>query len=616
MKRRYYIVSYFGEDIRKNSYVCRSIYAILKPLEEDNYAILAMMKEKIQHMIEKISRELGVTIDGISVERPSDISHGDYATNIAFLLSKQMKKTPMQIAQEIVAKLHQYQLSKQFASIVAVKPGFINFTIADEQLVKGLKNLIDQNRMFGENKSLKGEVIVVEYTDPNPFKEFHIGHLYSNIVGESLVRLLKSQGAEVVPVCYQGDVGLHVAKSLWGMFQLKADMPDENSSLVEKAGFMGRAYALGTAEYEQNEAVKQEITMLNKKIYDKDPSIKNLYDTGRQWSLDHFDTIYRRLGTRFQKFYFESNQAAAGVAIVEENLNKGIFEKSEGAVIFRGERFGLHTRVFINSLGLPTYEAKDLSLAITKDDDFHYDLSIIVTANEVNEYFKVVKKALSLIRPELSEKTKHVGHAVVRLPGGKMSSRKGNILTGVWLLDEAKKRVQEKIDQQTKETKANTDVVCEVVGIAAVKYALLKANIGKDVEFDFDESISFEGNSGPYIQYSFVRTRSILKKAGEHTATFDIIQDYLPTPSEKELLRILLQFPEVVLQAGVDLAPSTICTYLYLLAKTFNAFYQKQRIINAIGHGEREFRLVLTKAVGITLARGLDLLGIAAPESM
>ena len=286
---------------------------------------------------------------------------------------------------------------------------------------------------------------MVEFTDPNPFKELHIGHLYSNAVGEAISRLFEANGAEVMRACYQGDVGMHVAKAIWGNAKKTQNSKVKTQNFNSKVKIYGEAYVFGTAAYEDNPEAAAEIKELNIKLYEaKSAEIMKLYKLGRRWSLLYFDSIYKRLGTKFDYFYFESEAARGGLKVVEEGLKKGVFEKSEGAVVFKGERYGLHTRVFVNSQGLPTYEAKELGLAPAKFADFPYDLSIIVTANEINDYFRVLLKCLDLLYPDLAKRTRHIGHGFVKLPGAvKMSSRKGNVLTAEWLLDEAKKKVLE-----------------------------------------------------------------------------------------------------------------------------------------------------------------------------
>ena len=393
-------------------------------------------KEKISKNLKQIVKKLAKKDVEIELSPPERSENGDYYTSIAMRLSSVLKQKPQEIAVRIKDEYEKLQDST-VEKIEVAGPGFLNFFLSKEYLRGEFLSILDQKEKFGSSIANKNQKVMVEFTDPNPFKEFHIGHLYSNIVGESLSRLFESQGAEVRRVCYQGDVGLHVAKAIYGMQKLTKEMPDKNASLAARAKFMGKAYALGATKYEEDKAVKEEIHDLNKKIYQKDALVKKLYDTGRAWSLEYFDTLYARLGTKFERYYFESEVGEAGIELVREFLKKGIFEESDGAVIFPGKKHGLHNRVFINSLGLPTYEAKDLGLAPRKFGEFAYDRSIIITAQEQAEYFKVVLKALELINPDLAARTTHISHGMVRLPTGKMSSRTGDVITGEWLIDKA-----------------------------------------------------------------------------------------------------------------------------------------------------------------------------------
>lgn len=595
------------------------------------------MISQLSAFINNALEQLQIADIKVTVTPTEDPSLGDYATNVAFALAKKLKKSPLESASLLVDELTKRK-SEMLERIDIAKPGFINFTLKNTFLCSQLVEPVLEEK----SEKFNGKKIMIEFTDPNPFKEFHIGHLYSNIVGEALARLIESQGAEVRRVNYQGDVGLHVAKAIYGLIiklkEKNIDLNDiDKKTLEEKAKFLGEAYALGARAYEEDEAAKKEIIELNKKIYaivestaesEKYPEIKQLYYKGRSWSLEYFETIYKRLGTKFWKYYFESEAGPIGLALVKEYLGKGIFEESRKAIIFKGEKYGLHNRVFINSLGLPTYEAKELGLAQSKYQDFPYDLSIIVTGNEINEYFRVLLQVLSLIKPELAEKTLHIGHGMVRLPEGKMSSRKGNIITGEWLLDEAVARAKAKIDEVKKQIRGEAsysevaageqDEIAEMVGVGAVKYALLRSSIGKDIEFRFEESISFEGNSGPYLQYTYVRTRSVLEKSDLTEKKAFLKKVECPHPlskDERQLLIDLIRWPDVKKEASEKYSPSDICTYLFELAQHFNLFYQKYPILRA-SENIREFRLLLTKRIGETIKDGLWLLGIQTPEKM
>ena len=377
--------------------------------------------------------------------------------------------------------------------------------------------------------------------------------------------------------------------------------------LKARAFFLGQAYALGSQEFEASEGVKKEVADLNKKIFDHDSSIYPLYEEGREWSLDYFEEIYKRLGTKFDYYYLESEVGKVGQKIVEDNLKKGIFEKSDGAIIFPGEKFGLHNRVFINSLGLPTYEAKELGLAPTKYKDFAYDLSVIVTGNEIKDYFKVLLEALAQILPDLAKKTKHITHGMVRMPGGKMSSRLGNVILGEWLLDEAKERVK-------KEFTSVSDQLAEEIATGAVKYSLLKGNVGQEVNFSFEESISLNGNSGPYLQYTHARCKSVLGK-GPVTRDREPVFSGDIKDEELKLLRALCHFEEVVSDAAAAFAPNVVANFLHDVAQKYNSLYNNLPILKA-GEPERARRLFLTQATADILAKGLWLLGISAPGKM
>lgn len=570
----------------------------------------------IEDKLSSIAQEMGIKAVP-SVEMPVSIEHGDFTTNLALVASKELGKAPIAIASEMVEKL----TTKGMAGIEKIdvaKPGFINFHLAQSYLVDYLQTVLKpQEKRTG---FLSGKKIMVEFTDANPFKELHIGHLYSNIVGESTSRILEANGAEVIRVCYQGDVGLHVAKSLWGMQQKLREMGMAledlaDKPLPERVKFLGAAYALGAEFYETDAQAKEEIIELNKMIYAKDNKIMQLYTTGKQWSLEAFDKQYQRLGTKFARLFFESEVADTGLEFVKKHL-EDIFQESQGAIIFPGEKYGFHSRVFINSLGLPTYEAKELGLAILKNEWMAVDQSIVVTANEINDYFKVVMAALNEIHPELVKKTKHLTHGVVKLPEGKMSSRRGNVLTASWMLDTAKEIAEEKIAEETESETLDREEkqdISEKVGTGAVKYALLKNSIGRDITFHFDESISFEGNAGPYLQYTYVRTRSLLEK-GNHGG-LDLPQDLTLNAEEFALLRLLAKYFDIVESAAKKYSPHLIANYLYELAQAYNLFYQKHQILKA-KEDVKVFRLILSDAVGKTMKDGLCLLGIQSPERM
>jgi len=354
-------------------------------------------------------------------------------------------------------------------------------------------------------------------------------------------------------------------------------------------------------------------------------------------SLDSFTQIYKRLGSHFDYHFFESESGDVGSKLILEYLDKGIFEKGErGAIIFKGESHNLHTRVFINSQGLPTYEAKELGLADIKWNIFKFDKSVTVTANEQDDFFKVVEVATGEVFPELKGKLHHLSHGMLRLPSGKMSSRTGDVIIAEELLEKVKSEILEKISDRELdgEGKAKSalgrspeEEIAEIVAIGAIKYSILKQSIGRDIIFDFDKSLSFEGDSGPYLQYAFVRTKAIMEKAcpplaeaagdGRRAKSLELQASSLI--SEKwevtNLERLLHRFPEIVKRAGEEYAPQTIATFIVELGSAFNTFYAEEQIVDEKDPNS-SYKIALTKAVGQILQNGLYLLGIKVPDRM
>jgi len=561
------------------------------------------MQERIADLLKKAIKE---KVE-INVAPPENGSFGHYSTNVAFQLAKIWGKSPMEAA-NVIANNLKLITDNIFEKVEITSPGFINFWLKPEVFQKELEVILKNKDKYGRNDNLKGQKTIVEYTDPNPFKEFHIGHLMSNAIGESIARLFEWNGAEVKRACYQGDVGMHVAKAVWGIRKLKT----QNKKLDNNISELALAYAIGAKAYETDENAKLEINAINKKIYERsDKEINAIYDTGKKLSLEYFEKIYKKLGTKFDYYFFESGAGEYGKKIVEEGIKGGIFEKSEGAIIFRGENYGLHTRVFINSEKLPTYEAKELGLAEIKHKRYAYDKSVVITGNEVNDYFKVVLAAMKIIFPKLAERTLHLSHGMLRLPSGKMSSRTGEVITAESLIQEVQKLVAAKIkDRDLSEGEKNK--IKEIVAIAAIKYSILKQAVGGDIIFDFEKSISFEGDSGPYLQYALTRAKSVLEKA-EREGVKSSLKLALPEISEVEPM--LSRFPEIIERAHKEFSPHYLITYLMELARVFNAYYAKVKIVDAADEYS-PYKVALTAAFAQVMKNGLEVLTIQAPEKM
>ncbi|MDP3881154.1 MAG: arginine--tRNA ligase [bacterium] len=563
-------------------------------------------------MIQEISQFIkqALKLDYLpNVEVPKEEGFGHYSTNLAIIEAKKLARPAPELAHELIAQLKEADKNGLFEKIETAGPGFINFTLASDFLSKKLSEALSTGDSFGKTKSQKGEKIIIEYTDPNPFKAFHIGHLMTNAIGEALARNLEWAGAKVKRANYQGDVGMHVAKSIYGMIQLNNETPDKNASLKEKVAFLGKAYALGAKEYELEET-KKEIEELNKKIYQQsNPAINKLYKLGRKWSLDYFEQIYKKLGTKFDYYFFESNTAKFGEKLVREWLQKDVFNESNGAIVFDGEKYGLHTRVFINSQGLPTYEAKELGLAKLKYKKCKYSRSIVITGNEIKAYFQVLLKAMSFVFPKLAERTEHFPHGMLRLPEGKMSSRTGEVIEAETLLNEVKSAVEQRM-QDAHFPPEEKKEISNAVSVSAVKYSILRAAAKNDIVFDLESSISLSGASGPYIQYSYARLAQVLKKgAFAKSANFVL----LVNKEAKDLAAKLIQFPDIVDFSAKTLATNHIATYAYQLAKLTNRFYEEVPILKEEDKEIKAAKLALAKISATTLKNSLEILGIEAP---
>lgn len=558
-----------------------------------------MIQENITKAVRASLNSLGIEEENIALEHPGDAHNGDFSSNIALILGKTLKKNPKDLAEEIVRNIKEIP---EVEKIETAGQGFINFHLSKDFFASAIENVLKKEEAWGSNNALTGKKVMIEYTSPNLFKPLHVGNLMSNIIGESLARLAEISGAEVKRFNYPSDIGLTVAKAVWGIRQSQAD-PDDIQAL-------GAAYQDGNTAYENNEGAKKEIEEINKKLYDQsDENLNGIYKKGRATSLRHLLEICRILGTKqFDFEFFESQSGPRGLKVVLDHIKDGIFEKSDGAVIFRGEPHGLHTEVFVNSQGLPTYGAKDVGVASYKREIFPFDLSLIETGAEQKRYFEIVFKASEAIYPDLAGKQKHIGHGLLTLTTGKMSSRKGNVLTGESIIESLREAALNKVGERSLEGEKIT--TADAVAVSAIKYQVLKQTTGRNIIFDPDKSLSFEGNSGPYLQYTHARILSLLEKGKSEE-----VKEKVATGEEiTDIDRLLYRFPEVVERAAKEYEPHYVANYLTELAGAFNSWYGQGKILDGTKHTEH--KLALARAVAITLRNGLWLLGIQAPKRM
>ncbi len=559
------------------------------------------MQDTIRIEIEKAIKTLGWPEVSFVVDYPTDKNAGaDVFSNVALVLSKQVEQNPREVAEQVKQTIDgQIELVD---SVEVAGPGFLNFSLKRAYFTTTLKGAIAAGDEWGRNESASGEQVIVEYTSPNLFKPLHVGNLVGNIIGESFTRLFELAGATVVRANYPSDIGLPVAKAVWGLQQTGND-----PSKIEE---LGAAYRVGNEAYEAEGPEKDDIIAINQALYaNSDEELSRLRQAGIATSNAQIHAICQKLGTHFDTEIFESQAAPVGSEIVKENIGK-LFAESEGAIVYDGDRSGLHTRVFLNSKGLPTYEAKDVGHYKLKHDQHpDWTQSIIVTGGEQAEYFKVVYAAIKEIFPEAANKhLEHIPTGFLTLSTGKMSSRKGNVLTGESIIADMEDAAKEKMSERSE----GGDVLATQVAVAALKYEILRHGIGSNIVFDKEKALSFEGASGPYLQYTYARIQSVLQKAQE--AGVDADTSVSPTEAYNAE-KMIEEFPAVVQTALIDRAPQALVTYLTELASEFNSFYAQEKIADASDEFA-PYKAAVAQVVGQTLKQGLWALGIEAPERL
>ncbi len=552
--------------------------------------VMNNLKQEIEQAIADICKQVFNTDAAPNLTRP-DEQFGDYATNVALQIAKQLKGNPREIAETIKDKLQHPAVS---ATEVA-GPGFINLRLNDEALLAQAGGLL--------TKSREGMNAVIETNNPNPFKAMHIGHAFNAILADTIANLLENDGALTHRVSYHGDIGAHVGRSMYSLLKfVEGDASKlENIALEERNKFMSRMYAEGAKAYKEDEAARMEIEELTKMSFSRDDKLyAQVYDICLRWSLEQIDETVARLGNKpVERRFLESDAEVRGVEIVRRHT-PAIFQESDGALVFPGSKYGAFDNVFVSARGTGLYAARDLGLMQLKNEYYHPNKSYIVTAEEQRDYFKGVIAAAELCLPELAGVTENITTGTVKLSTGKMSSRSGEVIEIDWLFERIAEAIKERGGEPT-----------DPMIAGALRYQFLKVRIGSDVVFDVNESVSLQGNSGPYLQYAHARGRSILRKAG---ATTEVQSSNLQlNPYERTLTRKLGEYAEIVSLAAKDLLPHHICTYLYELAQLFNRFYEHNQVI---GSPEEAQRLKLVAIYTDTLKHGLKLLGIPAPEKM
>lgn len=567
-------------------------------------------------IIKKELREIAGEGVSFSLDQPEDLSHGDYATNIAFIISKQKGNSPKLCAEELIPLLLE-KLSSVVKKIEVAGPGFINFFLKDEVVREENKkcDIAIKTKYIGQN-------ILVEHSSPNLFKPFSVGHLMNNFIGEFIVRAIKVGGGNVETMAFPSDVSLGVAKAL---FVIEKDIQERkinidyfsNNSEDIVVKYLGEAYIRGVKECDENEDnLNGAKKVLDKMYKDKEGEFYNLVLVTRSINEIYFKRILKEIGTDIDYFVYEREAGDEGVKIVKENIGK-VFTESEGAVVYipHEDRKDINTSVFINSQGYPTYEAKDLGLIEIKFgvNNFYPDLSLFVTDAEQIQHFRVVFDAAEKLGnewPDRIAKSKHIPHGRMLFKGSKMSSRLGGVPLALDVIstveEEVRERAGDKIAHLTDEEKKKLE---REISLSALRIAVLRSKPGININFDPDTSLSFEGDSGPYLMYTHARCCSLLEKGKDISPAWS---DIPVTPLEKKLLH----FERELVSVCEELAPQKLVSYLFSIAQLFNGYYASTQIIVDGDNTGNSHRLMIVKRTKEVMKSGMYVLGIEALDRM
>ena len=577
------------------------------------------------------------TMPELQVSKTRKEFAGDY-TLVTFPLLKMSRKSPEATAQEIGEWI--VANCPETVSDFNVIKGFLNLTLNPAFWLGCLGSLM-QTPNYGFVCD-SGRTVMVEYSSPNTNKPLHLGHIRNNLLGYSVSKILEANGHNVMKVNLVNDRGIHICKSMLAWLRFGNGETPESSGM-KGDHLVGKYYVEFDKAYKaeikelvaggmDEESAKREAPIMKeaqamlRKWEAKDPEVYALWEKMNGWVYKGFDETYRAMGVSFDKVYYESNTYLLGKELVQKGLDAGIFFRKEDNSVWAdltGD--GLDQKLLLRGDGTSVYMTQDLGTAVQRHDEYHFGDMIYVVGNEQNYHFQVLKLILRKLGYEWADNIFHLSYGMVELPEGKMKSREGTVVDADDLIAEmtatARAVAQEagKVDDLTEEEQAE---ISRIVGLGALKYFILKVDPKKTMLFDPKESIDFNGNTGPFIQYTYARIRSLQRRAEAQgiaaaTTAGDFDAGRLPEPKEIELIKHLTEFGGVVAQAGADFSPAVVAAYAYDLAKEFNQYYHDYPILKeGVAEADRKFRLTLASQVALTLNKAMGLLGIEMPERM
>ena len=588
------------------------------------------IEEFISGVVCRATEELWGTSDNIQIQKTRKEFEGDY-TVVVFPLLRASKKSPEATATELGEKI--VASTPQIKSFNVIK-GFLNLVVDASFWAERFGEIVSTENFGMAEKS--GRTIMIEYSSPNTNKPLHLGHIRNNLLGYSVATILKANGHNVIKVNLVNDRGIHICKSMLA-WQLYGGGETPETSGMKGDHLVGKYYVEFDKHYKQEvkelmaegmseeEAKKKAPIMLQaqemlRKWEAKDPAVYYLWERMNGWVYEGFDVTYKALGVDFDKVYYESQTYLLGKSLVEEGLQKGVFfRKEDNSVWIDLEADGLDQKLLLRGDGTSVYMTQDLGTALSRFEENKLDDMIYVVGNEQNYHFQVLKLVLKKLGYEWSDNIFHLSYGMVELPEGKMKSREGTVVDADDLIADmvgTAREMSEELGKLDGCSDEEANAICEMVGLGALKYFILKVDPKKTMLFDPRESIDFNGNTGPFIQYTHARIRSIMRKAEEAGIA---TEDFLTAPllqEEVELIKALAEYPAVVRTAGEQFAPSVIAAYAYDLAKQFNGYYHDHSILKEENTAVRSLRLKLAGEVARVIRSAMSLLGINVPERM
>ena len=589
----------------------------------------------IENLISQIARQAVENLYGpvdasaLQIQKTRKEFEGDY-TLVTFPLLKLSHKSPEVTANEIGARI--VADNPQIAAFNVIK-GFLNLSLSPAFWIDRFGD-ITADATFGD-AAPTGRTIMIEYSSPNTNKPLHLGHIRNNLLGYSVAQILKANGHNVIKVNLVNDRGIHICKSMlaWQLYGggTPASTGMKGDHLVGKyyvefdKHYKAQIKELVSQGMSEDEAKKkapimQQAQEMLRRWEAKDPEVYKLWQMMNGWVYEGFDVTYKALGVDFDKVYYESQTYLLGKSLVQEGLDKGVFfRKEDNSVWIDLTADGLDQKLLLRGDGTSVYMTQDLGTALRRFEENKLDEMIYVVGNEQNYHFQVLKLVLKKLGYAWSDEIYHLSYGMVELPEGKMKSREGTVVDADDLIADMVETAREmstelgKLDGCTKE---EADDVCRIVGLGALKYFILKVDPKKTMLFDPRESIDFNGNTGPFIQYTHARICSILRKADEAGIDYKSYDCTELLPEEVALIKSMADFPNVVKAAGESFSPSLIAAYAYDLAKTFNGYYHDHSILREEDEQKRRMRLMLAAEVARIIRRAMALLGIEVPQRM